>query len=334
MSGLSRRQFLVGTGASSAVLLAGCGRLPWQRQPPAKVARIGWLSASDPNSPVGQAFVEGMREHGYVQGQNLVVEWRPTRGTTEQLSALAAELVQFPVDVIVTGSTPAIQTAMEATSTIPIVFGSGGDPVGTGVAASLARPGGNVTGLTAMTPQLTGKRLELLKETVPGAARVAGLWNPATAADVLAWRAVQEAAPNLGVEAISLEVLSPSDFEGAFAAATHARADAVFLSADPLLAGERAPEIPEFAARHRLPTMFAWRGGVEAGGLMSYGVSLAGQYRRVAYYVDRILRGAKPADLPIEQPMRFEFVVNLKTAQSLDITFPNEIMLQVTDVIQ
>jgi putative ABC transport system substrate-binding protein len=332
-SRLSRRAF-VGWAAGLG-LVAGCGRLPGQA--PARVYRVGFLSRSSPagDAPLFEAFRQGLTERGYVEGQNLTIEYRSTEGQEERLRDLAAELVRLPVDVIVARSTPAVHAAKEATSRIPIVFPNVGDPVGDDLVASLARPGGNVTGLSGLDVQLETKRLELLKEAVPGISRVAWLRDTTVGATSagLGERPIEDAARLLGVELQTPAIRGPDDFESAFEAATRERADAVLMGAGSAVVTE-GMRIVGLAAKHRLPTMYLRKDFVAAGGLIAYGVHLPDQFRRAAYYVDRILKGAKPADLPVEQPMRFDFVVNLKTAQALGLTFPNEIMLQVTEVIQ
>jgi putative ABC transport system substrate-binding protein len=335
MSGMGRRQFVVGAGATSLGLVAGCGRLPWQAQSPARVYRIGILvdggSDSAEQSPRLAPFLQRLRELGYMEGQNLTIEFRSAQFDYGRLPDLAADLVQLPVDVILATGTPSSLAAARATGSIPIVT-IVGDPVRTGLAASYARPGGNVTGITVLNTALSTKRLELLKETVPSTARVAVLWNVETNSSVYEFRETETAAQALGVELISLEVRSVEEFETAFEVARRGRADALVVIGDTLTNGNPSP-IAALAAMSKLPGMYGYRESVLAGGLMSYGPSNADNSRRGAYYVDRILNGAKPADLPVEQPMTFDFVVNMRTAQALGITFPNEILLQVTEVI-
>jgi putative tryptophan/tyrosine transport system substrate-binding protein len=332
---LSRRQFVGGAAAAGVGLLAGCGRLQWQSPPPAKVPRIGFLATRPLSAPPDRLvpFRQGLRELGYVEGQNIEIEVRSAEGEYERLPDLAAELVRLQVDVIVTGAAPGVQAAQQATRTIPIVIAAVVDPETTGFVASLARPGGNITGLSSMAPVLVGKQLEFLKETVPGVSRVAVLWNPANPGDAPQFRQAEVAAAALGVRLQSVEVRSPDELDGAFVAMTQEQADGVVVLVDLMLLDHRA-RIADLAGKSRLPAVYGLREHVEAGGLMSYSASLDEMYRRAAYYVDRILKGAKPADLPVEQPMRFDFVVNLNTAQALGITFPNEIMLQVTEVVQ
>jgi ABC-type uncharacterized transport system substrate-binding protein len=330
---VSRRQFVVGAGASSLGLLAGCGQWPGQAEPPHQVHRLGYLSSLDgaTDQPTVEAFRQGLRDLGYLEGQNLAIEWR--YADPQQLPDLAAALVRLPVDLIVAVATPAIVAAQQATSTIPIVFPIAGDPVGLGLVTSLARPGGNVTGLANLAPELNGKRLELLKLIVPGLARVAYLWVPSVPAEVSSKRHLDAAVQALGLDVLALAVESPDDLDAAFEAVSRARAEGLMMAPNPVVNSERA-RIVEFAAQSRLPAAYPDTRFPMAGGLLSYGANPEALYRRAAYYVDRILKGAKPADLPVEQPMTFDFVVNLKTAHALGITFPNEIMLQVTEVIE
>jgi putative ABC transport system substrate-binding protein len=335
---LSRRGFLGATSAASLVLLAGCGRLPFQgsAQQPAKSYRIGWLGLGAP-SPSGsssqyEALQEGLREFGYVEGHNLTLEARYAEGESERFPALAAELVSLQPDVIVLPNTLAARAAKAITSTIPLVFSGVGDPVGTGLVASYAHPGQNITGLTSIAPELSGKRLQLLQEAVPGTARVAAIWNAADQAMAREYGETQVAAETLGIELRCFGVRESSDLERAYEAATAWHADALVLIADQFITRSRTPLVA-LSAESRLPTISGDRGFAEAGGLMAYGPDPMQQHRRAAYYVDRILRGTPPADLPVERPMTFDFVVNFKTAQALGITFPNEIMLQVTEVI-
>jgi putative ABC transport system substrate-binding protein len=335
-SRLSRRQFEVGAGAAGLGLVAGCWLLPWQPKPgfrPAeRVYRVGYLTTTSGNSaPVFNAFLEGLREYGWVDGRNIGIEFRATAAGEGRLRELTDELVRLPVDVIACSSGPAVRAARAATSGVPIVMVAAGDAVAAGDVASLARPGGNVTGVTQMLAQLSPKRLQLLMQAIPTVSRVAMLLDSTIPVTAAAWGEVQAAAPLLGVELLPLEVREPADLVDAFEAAG-AGADAIFVTAYPLLLRNRAT-ILDLAAKGRLPGIYIDRGWVERGGLMSYGPNVADLARRAAYYVDRILQGTKPADLPVEQPMTFDFVVNLKTAQALGITFPNEIMLQVTEVI-
>jgi putative ABC transport system substrate-binding protein len=330
---ISRRQFVAGAGLGGLGLLAGCGRLPW-RLPwpppdPPPLHRIGYLALGVGPS---EAFHEGLREHGWLEGQNIAIEYR-IADRDAQFKELAAELVQLNVEVIIARGTPAVRAAKEATTTIPIVMVIAGDPVRTGLVPSIARPDSNITGNSTLAAELSAKRLELLKAVVPDMTRVALLSNPANPLTKLNWEETIGAARALGVEAFALDVQSPDDFESAFEAAKSQRADALITLPDSLITNHPAL-IASLAARSHVPAMYEWREFPEAGGLMALGPSLPEFYRRTGYYVDRILKGARPADLPIEQPMRFDFVVNLKTARELGITFPDEIMLEVTEVIQ
>jgi putative ABC transport system substrate-binding protein len=331
---ISRRQFVVSASAGGLGLLAGCGRLPWQAPAPAKVPRIGFLAAgpSPVVAPLVQAHLQGLHDFGYAEGQNITIEYRYPDGA-EQTRDFADELVRLPVDIIMAATEPAAQAAKAATTTIPIVTAVVLDPVATGLVRSLAHPGGNVTGVGLTSAPLTGKRLQLLKDTVPGIARPAVLWNSTYADTLLGWQDITSAAEVLGVQLLSLEVRQSSDFDGAFEVATREQADALIALGDPLVFTQLS-RIIDFTTQHQVPGIYHWREAVIGGGLMAYGPSLTANYRRAAYYVDRILKGSKPADLPLELSMRFEFVVNMKTARELGITFPNEIMLQVTEVIQ
>jgi putative ABC transport system substrate-binding protein len=334
MIGLSRRRFMV--GASSVALLAGCGRLPGQAPAPARVPRIGYLAGLTPAAghPNVEGFRQGLREHGYLEGENIIVEYRWADGEGERLPALAAELARLPVDVIVAARDATAVAAQQATNTVPIVFAGVDDPVGLKLVASLGRPGGNVTGVTSgVALQLEEKRLELLTATVPGASRVAVLWNPAGTGATDRWNKIEAAAQVLGVQLRSVEIGAPGDPTTALEAATWMQADALLVERVLLTVAYRT-EIAKLALSRKLPSIFDSREAAEAGGLMAYGPSLPAGYRRAAYYVDRILTGTQPADLPVEQPMVFDFVVNMKTAAALGTTFPNEILLQVTEVIQ
>jgi putative ABC transport system substrate-binding protein len=299
-----------------------------------KVYRIGYLGpGSGSTLPAAlDAFRQQLRQLGYVEGQNLTIEYRWAADNDEQLPRLAADLVRLKVDVIVVeGHTPAIQAAKNATSTIPIVMGVSGDPVKMGLVASLARPGGNVTGLSILT--LAPKRLELLKEAIPKLKHVAVLWNAANPVKVLDWRETQAAARALGLKLQSLEVRGPTDFQGAFDYATRDPADALVVFGDGLINSHRR-QILDFAATRQLPAMYPYREFVDEGGLMSYAPSFTDLFRRAAVYVDRILKGAKPADLPVERPEKFELVINLKTAKALGQTIPQSLLLRADQVIE
>ena len=309
--------------------------LPAGAQQPATAPRIGFLGSTGATAApqVVEAFRQGLRELGYVEGQNVAIEYRWAEGRYERFPALAAELVRLKVDVIVTGSVPGAQAAQHATWTIPIVMAVAADPVAAGVVASLARPGGNITGLSSMAPDLVGKQLELLKEVVPRLSRVALLWNPANASSAPQLREAEGAARVLRVRLQPLEVRGPDDFESAFAAMTRERVGGLLVLNDPILLAHRA-RVADLAVKSRLPAVSALREHPEAGGLMAYGPNLTDMYRRAATYVDKILKGAKPADLPVEQPTRFELVINLKTAKALGLTVPQSVLFRADHVIK
>jgi putative tryptophan/tyrosine transport system substrate-binding protein len=283
-------------------------------QAPTPVHRIGYLlGTTRAQEPALEAFLEGLRALGYVEGQNLDLEYRAAEGQYERLPALAAELVRLPVDVLLAAITPAALAARDATTTIPIVMAGVGDPVGIGLVASLARPGGNVTGLTSLQSELVGKELEFLKEVLPTVSRVAVLRNPANPAAALAAPGAEAAAQRLGVQLHLVEARGPEAFDRAFAAMTQAHAGALLVMGDRLFVEHRR-RLAELAVMSHLPTMHNIRPFVEAGGLMAYGPSPSDIRRRAAVYVDKLLKGATPADLPVEQPMKFDLVINLKTA--------------------
>ena len=329
---IDRRTFLAGAGAA---LLAT--PLAAEAQQAAKVARIGYLALNlAASAHLTEAFRQGLRDLGYVEGRNLVIEYRDAEGKPERFPALAAELVALKVDVIVAGGTPLVLTAKQATKTIPIVFATAADPVGSGLVTSLARPGGNVTGLSVLLPELVGKRLEQLKQAVPGVSRVAVLWQPGghderTDKDIL--KEAEVAARALGVRLQFVEARGPTDFDRAFSDMTRARADAVTVQSTNIFFIERR-RLLALAAKNRLPAMYLVREFVDAGGLMSYGPNVADLFRRAAIYVDKILKGAKPADLPVEQPTKFELVINLKTAKALGLTIPPSLLARADEVIQ
>jgi putative ABC transport system substrate-binding protein len=326
--------------AALAVALAlGLVAAPFaaEAQQAAKIARIGYLAgylAATPHLP--EAFRQGLRDLGYVEGRNLVIEYRDAEGKYERLPPLAAELVALKVDVILAGGTPQALAAKQATRTIPIVFASSPDPVGSGLVTSLARPGGNVTGLSFLAPELVGKRLEQLKQALPGVSRVAVLWQPGgqgerTEKDML--KEAEVAARALGVRPQFVEARGPADIDRAFSDMTRARAGALTVLSTPMFVSERR-RLVDLAAKNRLPTVFSFREYVDAGGLMSYGPNLADLFRRAATYVDKILKGAKPADLPVEQPTKFDLVINLKTAKALGLTIPPSLLGRADEVIQ
>ena len=308
-----------------------------EAQTPAKTYRIGLLAQYAPTSPQAAhlwgAFLQGMRELGYVEGQNLVIESRSWGDRVEQVPALADELVRSRVDVIVTGPSPAAEAAKRATSTIPIVMAIHSDPVTSGLVATLARPGGNVTGTSTMTPELGGKRLQLLKDVVPRLSRVAVLVDPTTPMQQLDLRELELAARALQVELQVVEARAPRDLDAAFAAATRERAGALIVLNSTMVFGERG-RITQLAARNRLPAVYAMKEPAKLGGLMTYGVDFRERYRRAASYVDKILKGANAADLPIEQPTKFELVVNLGTAKALGLTIPQQVLAQADEIIE
>jgi putative ABC transport system substrate-binding protein len=319
-------------------LLGGAAAVGWplaaRAQQPARVPRIGFLHYGSPGpSPEVDAFRQGLRELGYIEGQNLTIEYRFASGRVERLPELAAELVNLKPDVIVTPTTPASLAAKQATGTIPIVIAGVADAVGAGLVASIARPGGNVTGLTSISAELGGKRLELLKGVVPKASRVAVLHNPADRSNVLVLKELQEAAPALGLTLQPLEVSEPDEFEGAFVAMSRERADALFGAAG-VLAYEHRKTVVGLAAKSRIPTLWGHRQFVDVGGLMSYAVNFYDQCRRAATYVDQILKGAKPGDLPVQQPTKFEFIANLKTAKALGLDIPATVLARADEVIE
>jgi putative ABC transport system substrate-binding protein len=336
---MDRRVFLAGTGAvllASAVLLAA--PLAAEGQQAAKVARIGFLSAgSPPITPhLLEAFLQGLRDLGYVEGRSLVIEYRFAEGKFERLSALAAELVALKVDVMFAGGSVQALAAKRSTTTLPIVFIVPSDPVADGLVTSLARPGGNLTGLASVASDLVGKRLEQLKRAVPGINRVAVLWHPGgsgggTNKDML--KATDAAARALGVRPQFIEVRGPEDFDRAFSEMTKERAGALIVLGSVMFSIERR-RLVDLAAKNRLPAVYALREFVDAGGLMAYGASQADLNRRAATYVDKILKGAKPGDLPIEQPTKFELVINLKTAKVLGLTIPQSLLQRADEVIR
>jgi putative ABC transport system substrate-binding protein len=315
----------------SALLFALCPSA--QAQQPAKIPRVGYLSVLPLSAMADriEAFRHGLRELGYVEGQNIVMEWRYGEEKPDRVSELAAELVRLKVDVIVGGGNSAIQAAKKATNTIPIVMTQASDPVASGFVASLARPGGIITGLSRLAPEIGGKRLELLKEIVPKLSRLAVLGTSTSPGNAQELRVVELAAGTLGVKLQYLDVLSPKDIETAFRAAGKGRADAVLMMSG---ASSQRKENAELAVKSRLPVIYESARYVEAGGLMSYGVSLPDLDRRAATYVDKILKGAKPADLPVEQPTKFEFIVNLKAAKQIGLVIPPNVLARADRVIR
>ncbi len=308
---------------------------PADAQQAPKIAKIGYLATSTPAAAahVVEAFRQGLRELGYVEGKTFVLEVRYGEARFERLPELARELVGLKVDVIVAPVDPAIAAVKRETRTIPIVMTFSADPVGTGFVASLARPGGNVTGLSNISPELSGKRLELLREAVPGLSRVAFLWNPDVRGNLLDYKETEGVARSLRLQLQSVEVSRAEDLDRAFLAVTSERAQALVLAPNPVVFVNRG-RIASFAQKNRLPSMSVQKEYADAGGLMSYGPSLPDMNRRAATYVDKILKGAKPADLPVEQPTKFELVINLKTAKALGLTFPQSLLRSADQVIQ
>jgi len=305
-----------------------------QAQQVVKVARIGWLGLNQDGAPhLRAAFLEGLRDLGYVEGRNFVVESRYTEGRLERLPTAAAELTALKLDVIVTTNTPNTLAAKRATRRTPIVFAAASDPVASGIVSSLSRPGGNVTGLSFVSPGLVGKHLELLKQAVPGVSRVAVLWQPGERPDKDMLEAAELAARALGVGLHFVNAQGPDEFDRSFSEATRAGASALALLTTAMFFVERR-RLVELAAQNRLPTVYPWRDAVDAGGLMSYAPHLPDLFRRAATYVDKILKGARPADLPVEQPTKFELVINLKTAKTLGITIPQLLLLRADQVIE
>jgi putative ABC transport system substrate-binding protein len=304
-------------------------------QQPKKIPLVGFLVPGSPSSYSAriEAFRQGLRELGYVEGQNIIIEYRYTEGKSDRLPVLASELVQLKVDVIVTGTTPAIQAVKNTTSTIPIVMAEVADPVAVGLVASFARPGGNITGLTTLSPDLDGKRLELLKEILPNVTRVAFIWDPANSANRIRFKEVQSAAQALAITLQSLEVRNPTELASAFEAAIRERPGALMVPNPTVLTYGR--QIADFAAKNRLPLVYDTREHAEkAGGLMAYGPNFADLLRRAATYVDKILKGTKPADLPVEQPTKFELIINLKTAKQIGVTIPPNVLVRADRVIK
>jgi putative ABC transport system substrate-binding protein len=304
-------------------------------QQPGKVPRVGFLSSRSPDAERTRlvAFQQGLQELGYLEGKNVLIEQRYAAGKFDRLPELAADLVRLKVDILVVTGTPAAHAAKSATRVIPIVIGNAGDPVGTGLVASLARPGGNITGLSSITADLGGKRLELLQEVVPRLSRVAVILNPANPVNPPQLKQIQAETPASGVTLLSFEVRGPDDIDRAFTTIRKERAGALMVFGDPMLSTHRT-RITELAVKTRLPAVYADRDYVDAGGLMSYGTNFDDLYRRAATYVDKILKGAKPADLPVEQPRKFELIINLKAAKQIGLTIPPNVLARADKVIK
>lgn len=320
------------------IVVAGLAGSLLAEAQPVKAPRIGVLlyaaapTAGQSNQPL-DAFRAGLRDLGYIEGQNVILEYRWAGGSDQRAADLAAELVRLNVAAILSAGTPATRAARAATTTIPIVMTAVGDPVGSGIVASLARPGGNVTGLSLLDAELDGKRIELLKEAVPGLTRIAMLWSPNDPGMALAFTRVELASQSLRLALQSLAVRDLNEFPGALQAAGTGRAEALIVTAQPFTIRHQA-QILDIATTLRLPAMYTDRRFVDAGGLMAYGPSLVDVYRRAATYVDRILKGARPADLPVEQPTKFEFVVNLRTAKALGLAIPSALITRADHVIE
>jgi ABC-type uncharacterized transport system substrate-binding protein len=327
---MNRREFitLLGGAAVAWPLVA-------RAQQAGKVWRIGILDTTSValNAANFDALRQGLRQHGYIEGQNLVIDYRSADGRVERFPDLAAELVHLKVDLIVTRGTPAVVAVKNATKTIPVVMAASGDPIGAGVVAGLARPGANVTGLSAFVTELQAKRLELLKELVPGINRIAALLNMSSPATPPQWEQTKAAARTLAIEPQLLDVRKPEDLNRAFETAIRQRAEALVVGINALTQANRRP-IADLATKHRLPAIYASREFVDAGGLVAFGVNYPDLYRRAATYVDKILKGAKPADLPIEQPTKFEMVINLKTAKALGLDVPPTLLARADKVIE
>jgi putative ABC transport system substrate-binding protein len=321
----TRREFI---GTLPGGLLAS--PLAAEAQQAGKVHRVGVVVGG---VDLTDNLRQGLRELGWVEGQNLVVLKRVWSGRTEQFPEIIADLIQRKVDVIVSSSTPAVRAARDATRTTPIVMAGLTDPIGAGLISSLAQPGGNITGLTNISTELSAKRLELLKEVAPRVSRVAVLWTPTHPGQAIAWQQTQQAAQALGLVLFSAEVRRPEDFAPAFTAIVAERAEALLVLPDPLTTLHRQ-QTADFAVKQRLPSMYAASYWVQAGGLLSYGTSFSALWRRAAVYVDKILKGARPADLPIEQPTKFDLVINLKTAKALGLTIPQSLLLRADEIIQ
>jgi putative ABC transport system substrate-binding protein len=321
---MRRREFITLLGGAVAWPLDALA------QQPGKVWRMGFIAHG--HETFYDALFEGLREYGYEEGRNLIIERRYAQGQAERFKEFAAELVRLNVDIIIVVTTPAALAVKNATKTIPIVHPNAIDPLKTGLIASLAHPGGNLTGGAQLTAEVSAKRLEILKKAVPGLSRAAALWNPGNSAIVFSWKETKGAAGALGIALQSHEVQGPKDFGAAFAAIAEERPDALLVLQDAVTMQQRN-EIIDFAIQKRLPSMFQEKGWAAAGGLMSYGENLSFMYRRAAYFVDRIFKGAKPADLPVEQATKFDLVLNLRTAKAIGFTFPDSILVLADEVI-
>jgi putative ABC transport system substrate-binding protein len=325
-------KLLVSVALSAMLVAPG---LPAQAQQPGRVPRIGFLGAtsSSANAARVEAFLQGLRDLGYVEGKNIIIEYRYAEGKAGRLSELTAELVRLNVDVIVSVGPAVTRRVKEATVTIPIVMGFDNDPVGSGFVASLARPGGNITGLSTLSPEISGKRLELLKEIIPKLSRVAALGTSTQPGNAQMLKEAELAAGAFGVQIQHLDVQGPKDIELVFRAASNGRAQAILVLSSPVLFSERK-QVSDLAGKNRLPAIYPQSEYVEDGGLMTYGVSIPDLFRRAATYVDKILKGRKPADLPVEQPTKFEFIINLKAAKQIGLTIPPNVLARADRVIK
>ena len=323
---MRRRTFIAALGGAAAWPLVA------RAQQAVKVYRVGFFSAGS-EAPSDFVFSDALRELGWIEGKNIIIEPLYAENRIDRLPELAAELVYRNVDLIVAPGTLAPLAAKRATTTIPIVMAAAGDPLGSGLVVSLAHPGGNVTGLSLMAPDLGGKRLQMVKELLPAVSRVAVVWNAANPYSALVFKETQDAGQSLGIQIQSAEVRDPNDFDGAFAAAIGEHADAIITVEDPLTVNYRR-QIADFAIKSRLPTMHGIKEFIVVGGLMSYGANIPDLFRRSAGYVDRILKGEKPADMPVEQPTKFEFVINLNTAKALGLTVPPTLLATADEVIE
>jgi ABC-type uncharacterized transport system substrate-binding protein len=322
------RKRVIRLALSTLLLTAGFRA---EAQQPKKIPRVAWIESNGSRPP--QGFVTGLRERGYIEGQSIIIEYRSAQGSYERLSEIAAELVRLRPDVIVADGNDATDAVKKATATIPIVFATHGDPLGRRLVNSLSRPGGNITGLSFLSVELSGKRLELLKDTLPNITRVAILHNPDAETHLRQLKEMQLLSQALAVKLIPLGPRGPGpDFTAEFQSAINQRADALIALPDPVRLDRKV--IVDLAAKHGLPAMYPGRRFTEAGGLMSYGPINADLYRRAAFYVDKILKGAKPADLPVEQPTKFELVINLNTAKTLGLTIPSKVLMWADEVIQ
>jgi len=329
---MNRRAVVFNCLLLTVVLLTAC---LVEAQQPGKAPRIGFLSPFSPSATAIwlQAFRQGLQDLGWVEGKTISIEYRYAEGRNDRLPDLAADLVRLKVDILVTSVTPDALAAKSATKTIPIVMAAAGDPVASGLVDSLARPGGNITGLSQMNPDLAGKRLELLKEIVPKISRVAVFWNPQDQMSTISWNELQPPARSLGVQLYSIEIRSSSDFDKAFEDATMARVGALAIMPAPVFV-TNLNRIADLAAKSRLPSIFHVKEFVDSGGLVAYGTDRSELFRRAAIYVDKILKGTKPADLPIEQPTKFELMINLKTAKQIGVTIPPSVLYRADKVIK